>query len=88
MASTGFYTYLDMLTASKSSKEISEWILYECENGIEGTDIKPGMLKCAVDTEEYEHNFKRLEALGIVQCKTGLPLYLHCNHSNNVLDNA
>ncbi len=83
VASTGFYYYSDMFTVRRSAEELSEWLIYECENGMEGTDIRPGILKCATENKLDEDIALRLETLGITQARTGLPLYAHCSFLEN-----
>jgi phosphotriesterase-related protein len=52
---------------------------------MEGTDIKPGILKCAVDELGMaEDAKKRNSAVAIVQVNTGLPLYTHCSHVSSL----
>lgn len=85
VASTGFYYLPSIEAASNSPEELAHWLIDECENGIVGTDIKPGILKCA--TGEYGitlDNFKKLSAVGIAQSVTGLPLYVHCEHKGDI----
>lgn len=85
VASTGLYYYPSMVSCMRSAEELAEWFLYECKNGMEGTDIKPGILKCAADTMGITDDVKkRLEALAITQSKTGLPMYAHCSHTDNL----
>ncbi len=84
VASTGFYYYPSMFSCMRSSKDLAEWILYECENGIEGTDIKPGILKCAADGAMTADMKKRIEAVSMTQAKTGLPMYAHCSHNDTI----
>lgn len=83
VASTGFYFYSDMFTSRRGAEELSEWLIYECENGMEGTDIRPGILKCATERCFTDDIAKRLGALGITQAKTGLPLYVHSSFLEN-----
>ena len=53
---------------------------------MEGTDIKPGILKCATgDTGLDLDNIKRIGAMGIAQKETGLPLYVHSDHQEDVV---
>lgn len=80
IASTGLYIYPSMITSSRDENELAQWFLQECECGMEGTDIKPGILKCAAFDSEC--NSKRIAAMGIVQKKTGMPIYLHCYNKN------
>ncbi|MBR3966836.1 MAG: phosphotriesterase [Clostridia bacterium] len=83
VASTGFYYFPDQFTMKREAEELSEWLLYECDSGIEGTDIRPGVLKCATEERVDADNAVRLGAIGITQAKTGLPIYAHCRHLDN-----
>ncbi len=83
VASTGFYYFPDQFTVRREAEELSEWLIMECEEGMEGTDIRPGILKCATEEGVHKDNAKRIAALGITQAKTGLPLYAHCRHLDN-----
>lgn len=84
VASTGFYYYPSMVSCARSAEELAEWVLYECEFGMEDTGIKPGILKCAADECMTQDMEKRLIALSITQEKTGLPMYAHCSHTENL----
>ncbi len=84
VASTGLYYYPSMLSCGRSAEELAEIFLYECENGLDGTDVKPGILKCAADGVLTKDTEKRLSALSIVQAKTKLPMYAHCSHNDNI----
>lgn len=84
VASTGLYYFPDLFTCERSDEDIAKWFIYEYENGMEGTGIKPGILKCAVDRGGITQDMKkRISALGITQRETGLPLYAHCMHDGN-----
>ncbi len=85
VASTGFY-YLQSIEAfNNSPQELAEWLIKECNNGIGDTDIKPGILKCATGNIGItEDNLKKLSAMAIVQKETGLPLYVHCEHNEDI----
>lgn len=85
VASTGFY-YLQSIEAfNNTAEDIAMWLINECKNGICGTGIKPGILKCATGNIGItEDNNKKLSAMGIVQKGTGLPLYVHCEHYEDI----
>lgn len=87
VASTGFY-YLESIEAMNNSpKELACLLIEECENGILDTDIKPGILKCATGENGItKDNKTKLSAVGIVQNKTGLPLYVHCDHREDIAE--
>lgn len=85
VASSGFYYLESIETINNEPQELAKWLIQECRNGIEDTDIKPGILKCATgDLGITADNRKKLSALGIVQRQTGLPIYVHCFHNDDV----
>ena len=87
VASTGLYHFPSLYTDGHSETEIASWFIDEFENGMEGTDIKPGILKGASDSVGItKDNAKRLTALAIAQRETDLPLYIHSPHTNDVTD--
>ena len=85
VASSGYYYLPSIETLNNSADEIAEWFIWECENGIDGTGVKPGILKCATGVQGLtEDNLKKLSAMGIVQRETGLPIYVHCEHYEDI----
>ena len=85
VASTGFYYLQSIEAINNSAEELAAWLISECKNGIRGTFVKPGILKCA--TGEFgitSDNKKKLSALAIVQKETGLPIYVHSEHRDDV----
>ena len=84
VVSSGLYHFPSLYTSGRSETEIASWFIKEFEEGIEGTDIKPGILKAASDGGAISSdNEKRLTAMGIVQKETDLPIYLHSAHDGN-----
>lgn len=87
VASTGLYYYPSMLTCKRSAEDLAEIFIDECENGMDGTGIRPGILKCAADSDGITPDVeKRLSALAITQAKTGLALYAHCSHQDTLAE--
>ena len=85
VASTGFYYLPNIYSDCRTANDLIDWILKECEVGMEGTNIKPGILKCAShESKLNSHTEKRLQTMAVVQNKTGLPMYVHCSHNNEV----
>ncbi len=85
VASSGLYYYPSLLTAQRSEEDICQLLLPECLVGIQGTGIRAGILKCAVDWQGMSWDTKlRLGAVGRVQASTGLPLYMHCSHEGTL----
>lgn len=81
VASAGLYHFPAMYTINRSGKEIADWFIKEFEEGIEGTNIKPGILKVASQSFPITNdNKKRLIAMAIAQNETKLPIYVHSEH--------
>ncbi len=84
IASTGLYFFPSMISFERSADEIYRLLMQETVGGLDGTDIKPGILKCAIDSEGMTSDTKkRLTAIGKIQAETGLSLYAHCAHRDN-----
>ncbi len=89
VASTGLYFYPSMISWQRSADDLYALFMREIHDGMEGTDIRPGILKCAIDGEGMtEDTKKKLTAIGKVQAKTGLPVYVHCGHRDNMAFDA
>ena len=86
VAATGLYHYPAFYTSAYSESEMAAWFIKECEEGIEETDIKPGILKAATDRIITTDNKKRLAAMAIVQNETHLPIYIHSTHNDDIID--
>lgn len=86
VASTGFYLFHDFGFDGVSHTYLSDLLLQECINGMDGTDVKPGILKCAGDRNELSDEIiKKHICTAIVQKETGLPVYVHCEHEGNIV---
>ncbi len=85
VASSGLYHFPSALTSARTPEQLAEIFLSECFDGLEGTDIRPGILKCAAGGSRLTDDEKiRLTAIGITQKKTGLSIYVHSCHKENV----
>ncbi len=85
VASSGLYHFPSALTSARTPEQLAGIFLSECFNGLEGTDIRPGILKCAAGGSQLTDDEKvRLTAIGITQKKTGLAIYVHSCHKENV----
>jgi len=60
---------------------LAELMIREIEHGMEGSDSKPGFIKCAsqLDPGETENNQNMLRAAAAASKATGLPIYTHTN---------
>ena len=76
IASAGFYHYDHFSYTRVPAETLAAYLIEECEHGAEGTSIRPGMLKCAVEelTDTCRH---LLRATGLAQAATGLPVFVH-----------
>ena len=58
---------------------LADYLIREIEHGMEGTDSRPGFIKCASqkDPGPTENNRSMLRAAAIASKATGLPIYTH-----------
>lgn len=84
ISNTGFYgavdnTYMPQLAYEQSAEEISEIWIDEFENGIEGSDIRPGFMKISVAGEQplSDLHQKIVDAAIITHLETGLTITSH-----------
>lgn len=83
IASSGMYYNEEVFLIGKSPARFARFFINECENGIDGTTAKPGILKCATGNQGFtDTNVMLLSTMSIVQKETQLPLYAHNTHSN------
>lgn len=91
LACTGFYQYTDE-EKRYSIEQFCRHMLKEIENGIDGTDVRPAVLKIATGIVPAEHEIRALKAVGRVQRETGLPVCVHsvggCRLQQNILESA
>lgn len=82
IVSSGLYHTEDLFVKGKSVELLADYFIYECENGILDSMVKPQILKCATGVEGVTRlNKKILDIMSLVQKKTNLPLYVHAEHS-------
>lgn len=86
ITNTGWYgaskeKFLPSRVKQLSSQQIAdEWIM-EAKQGIDGTGIKPGFMKIALDNVPFSDNIvKVLEAAAITYKSTGLPIGIHTSN--------
>ena len=84
ITNTGFYGaandhYIPEIACRSSATSISEIWINEFENGINGTDIKPGFIKLAFDDDTSPSNIdkKLFEAGMLTHLNTGLTMAVH-----------
>jgi phosphotriesterase-related protein len=87
VVATGLYTYNDLphffdyrTGAFRPSGVdiLDEYFLHDIENGIAGSGVRPGILKCATDEQGLTPGVERvLRAVARVHRQTGLPISTH-----------
>lgn len=87
VVATGLYTYNDLphyfdfrTSAFNPSgvDALEEFFLHDIENGIAGTGVRPGILKCCTDEQGLTPGVERvLRAVARVHRKSGLPISTH-----------
>jgi len=78
IVSSGFYHQQDPWLEWKPYEEILEYLDYECANGMEETDVRPGIMKCAVDLRGItDYIVKMLGVTADCAVKHRLPVFCH-----------
>jgi phosphotriesterase-related protein len=86
ITNTGWYgasreKFLPAMIGQLSPTQIADQWISEARNGIDGTGIKPGFMKIAVDDVPFSDNITRiLEAAAITYKATGLPIGVHTSN--------
>lgn len=91
IASTGFYHQQDPALEYFPAEELFDLLCYECEHGIEGQNVYPGFIKCAVDTRGFTPFIEKMLTISArLAVKTNLPVFCHTipqmKQGNRVLD--
>jgi phosphotriesterase-related protein len=77
---TGVYTYdhLPQLLLHRDEDAVAEIFVHEIENGIQGTGIKPALIKCAADEPGVTPNVEKIHrAAARASQQTGRPIMAH-----------
>lgn len=78
VACTGHWLYPSLSMSARTVEEITEFFVLEIKRGIEGTDIKPGVIKVATDREGVTPFIeKALRAAARASKATGIPVTTH-----------
>lgn len=77
---TGFFFIEQPQLLMRSVSELAGLLLYEHENGAEGTGLRPAMLKCALTPAGVTPLMEKvLAATAQVSAETGMPIFCHTN---------
>jgi phosphotriesterase-related protein len=77
---TGIYTYdhLPQPLMNRDEDGLADIFVYEIENGIQGTGIKPAFIKCAADAAGVTPNVEKVHrAVARASNRTGTPIMAH-----------
>ena len=78
VASTGHWLYPSLSMSTRTAQELADFFALEIERGIEGTDIKAGVIKVATDREELTPFLENaLRAAARASKATGIPVTTH-----------
>lgn len=83
---TGIYTYdhLPLFWQSRSPDVMADAFVHDIEQGIQGTDIKAGFLKCAADEPGVNDNVEKVHrACARASLRTGAPIMAHSRPASN-----
>lgn len=78
LASTGFFHTENQWTFNRSAESFLKCLMWDIEKGIQGTDIRPALIKCATDKSGItEINRTMLHAHAMAAKESGLPIATH-----------
>jgi phosphotriesterase-related protein len=80
VACTGIYTYdhLPAFFLSRDPDQIADLFVHDIEQGIQGTEIKAGFIKCAADEPGVNENIEKVHrAAARASLRTGVPIMAH-----------
>jgi phosphotriesterase-related protein len=80
VACTGHWLFPSLTMQARTADELAEFFVLEIERGIEGTDIKAGVIKIATDHEGVTPFLEHaLRAAARASKATGIPITTHTN---------
>jgi phosphotriesterase-related protein len=89
VACTGWYAYNElpwtffMKDMAGKAAELERLFVHDFENGLDGTTIKPGAIKCSTDIAGLTPDVEALlRAAARAHLRTGLPIITHTNYAN------
>lgn len=83
IVSTGFFYTENQWMFGRAEENFVKWLMKDIEEGIQDTDIRPGLIKCGTDTPGItELNCTLLKAHARTSKLSGLPIATHSWHKN------
>ncbi|MXV53070.1 phosphotriesterase [Pedobacter sp. HMF7647] len=92
ITNTGYYgavneKFLPKFVYSETAEQIAARWINEWQNGIDGTDIKPGFLKTSVDKAPLTPTQRKIiEAAALTHLATGLTIAIHTGNGDAALE--
>ena len=86
IACTGIYTYdhLPLFLLNRDADQIADLFIGDIEQGIQGTEIKAGFIKCAADEPGVTENVEKVHrAAARASLRTGAPIMAHTRPASN-----
>jgi phosphotriesterase-related protein len=83
---TGIYTYdyLPLFFMTRDADQIADLFVSDIEQGIQGTEIKAGFIKCAADEPGVNENIEKIHrAAARASLRTGAPIMAHSRPASN-----
>jgi phosphotriesterase-related protein len=78
IASTGLYYHEEPWLENWPAEKLVEWLIRDITDGMQGTDVKAGLIKCATNESGVtDFNKKLLQAAAQLQRATGVPISTH-----------
>lgn len=85
IATTGCYWSDEPWMLFWEPEQIADYLLKEITTGMEGTTIKPGIIKAGTEsTGVTPYNYKVLKIAALLHLKTGLPITTHASVTNQI----
>ena len=77
IASTGLYHVEEPFLMGWRADDLAELLIHEVEEGIQGTKVKPGVIKCASEKKITKDNEKLLKVAALLHGNSRLPVITH-----------
>ena len=88
IVSSGFYYHEEPSLVNRPEDQIYKLLIQECEKGVNGTNIYPGIMKVASDKSGITAYTEKLHrAIGRVAAELNLPIFCHHDPKTNVVIN-
>lgn len=84
VAATGHWLVPAPATTARTTEELTDFFRHEILIGMDGTNIRAGIIKVASESEVTDFDGKVLEAAAVVSRETGTPILTHAGSANRI----